>query len=206
VKILIACEYSGIVRDAFINKGHEAMSCDLLPSESDRGPHNQGNVIDILNDGWDLMVGHPPCDYISYAATHVWNDPGRVFKRLKALEFFAKLWEAPIDKICLENPRSCASPVIAKYNQEIQPYYWGDKSVKTTWLWLKNLPKLQWKRQNDLFGPQTSSGIPEAQYFKSGRKKDCTDILGEGGYSKDRAKRRAKFWPGIADAMAEQWG
>ena len=124
MKVLVACEFSGIVRDAFIRHGHAAISCDLLPTESP-GPHYQGDVIDIINDGWDLMIGHPPCTYLSYAGTRHWNAPGRITKRLKALEFFRILWEAPIDKICLENPKGCASPIIAKYTQEIQPYYWG---------------------------------------------------------------------------------
>lgn len=209
-RVLIACEFSGIVRDAFSNKGHDAWSCDLLPTESRQtikeGKHIQGDVLDILNDGWDLLIGHPPCRYISYASTRVWNDPGRVFERLEALMFFAKLWEAPISKICLENPKSCASPVIAKYSQEIQPYYFGDDMVKTTWLWLKKLPKLEWTSQNDLFSVASSSGKPVDQFYRSGSKKVCTDILGDGFTGEQRRKERARFWPGIANAMAEQWG
>jgi len=200
VKVLIACEYSGTVRDAFIRAGHDAMSCDLLPTEAP-GPHYQGSVLDILGDGWDLMIGHPPCNYISYAGTQCWNDPGRVFKRLEALTFFAQLWEAPIEKICLENPKSCASPVIAKHSQEIQPYYFGDPQRKTTWLWLKNLPQLVWHKQNNLFDMATAVAAPEPLSIQeSGKKRYFTD-------SKIRsAKDRAKFWPGIADAMATQWG
>ncbi len=139
MRVLIACEFSGIVREAFKAKGHDAWSCDLLDTEIP-GQHIQGDVIEQLDKGWDLMIGHPPCTYISYAGVAHWNNPGRVFKRLEALDFFAQLWEAPIDKICLENPKSCASPVIAKYSQEVQPYYFGDNQLKTTWLWLKNLP------------------------------------------------------------------
>jgi len=205
MKILVACEYSGTVRDAFIAKGHDAWSCDLIPTESP-GPHIQGSVLDILDDGWDMMIGHPPCNYISYAATRVWNDKGRVFKRLEALAFFAQLWEADIPKICLENPKSCASPTIAKYTQEIQPYYWGDPFVKTTWLWLRGLPPLLHEESDTLFNQQTSSLKPEPQFFESGLKKVCTDILGAGFKGSERAKERARFWPGIAKAMAEQWG
>lgn len=201
MKVLVACEFSGIVRDAFIRQGHEAMSCDLLPTESP-GPHYQGNVLDVLNDGWDLMIGHPPCNYISYAGTHCWNAPGRVFKRLEALTFFAQLWESPIERICLENPKSCASPVIAKYSQEIQPYYFGDNQRKTTWLWLKNLPHLVWHEQNNLFGVSTSVSPPKPLSIDS--------TTGKARYFTDsklrKAKDRAKFWPGIAEAMATQWG
>jgi len=205
MRVLIACEYSGIVRDAFKAKGHDAWSCDLLPTESP-GNHIQGDVLKILNDGWDMMIGHPPCDKISYAATRFWNNPGRVFDRLKSLNFFAQLWEAPIGKICLENPKSCASPVIAKYSQEIQPYYWGDPFMKTTWLWLKDLPLLTWSESANLFEQKTATNPPKAEYFPGGGKKYSIDILAEGVGNKDRAKARAKFWPGISNAMAEQWG
>lgn len=202
-KILIACEYSGTVRDAFIKRGFDATSCDILPSESP-GPHYQGDVLDIINSGFDLMIGHPPCTYISYAATHCWNDPGRVFKRLDALNFFAKLWEAPIKMICLENPKSCASPVIAKYSQSVQPYYFGDASIKTTWLWLKNLPKLQYKLEPDLFGETSAASKPKPVYVdKSGKNRHFADAIN--GQRKG-SHFRSKFWPGIADAMAEQWG
>ena len=117
MKILIACEFSGIVRDAFKARGHDAWSCDILPTESP-GQHLEGNVLDFLGDGWDMMIAFPPCTYLSYAATSSWNDEGRLDKRLNALRFFADLWLAPIDKICIENPRGCASPTIAKYSQK----------------------------------------------------------------------------------------
>ena len=201
MKVLVACEYSGTVRDAFLANGHDAMSCDLLPTDSP-GPHYQGDVFDVINDGWDLMIGHPPCDFISYAGTAHWNNPGRVYKRLEALKFFADLWEAPIDKICLENPKSCASPVIAKYSQEIQPFYFGHEAYKTTWLWLKNLPLLEHNKP-DLFGIGEEQEPPEPVYVaKDGKNIHWCDAHGA---SKDRAKNRAKFWPGIARAMAEQW-
>jgi len=206
MKVLIACEYSGTVRDAFRARGHDAWSCDLLQSEGCNDYHIQGDVLNELHSGWDLMIGHPPCQYLSYAGTEFWNDPGRLKKRLEALNFFGKLWEAPIERICLENPKSCASPVIAKYSQEIQPYYWGEPMVKTTWLWLKNLPKLTWQAQDDLFSQKTAVKQPRKQYFKSGRPKDCLHIIDKGVPRKERSKERARFWPGIAQAMAEQWG
>ena len=124
MKVLIACEESQTVCMAFKAKGHEAYSADIQDCSGGHPKwHIKGDVLEILNDGWDLMIGHPPCTYISYAGTAHWGNPGRVFKRLRALDFFAKLWEAPISKICLENPKSCASPTIAKYSQIIQPYY-----------------------------------------------------------------------------------
>ncbi len=203
MRVFVACEVSGVVRDAFTLRGHYAMSCDLLPTES-KGPHYQGNVLDVLDDGWDLMIGHPPCTYLSYAATGVWNDEGRCQKRLEALEFFRLLWEAPIGKICLENPKGCASPTIAKYSQAIQPYYFGDRQFKTTWLWLKNLPLLKHYESETLFNKQTHTKKPEPIYIdKNGKSIHFCDAMGGG---KDRAKNRAKFWPSIANAMAEQWG
>jgi len=202
MRVLIACEFSGIVRDAFKNKGHEAWSCDLLPTEKE-GKHIEGNVLEILDDGWDLMIGHPPCTFISYAGTQVWNKPGRVFDRLEALQFFAKLWEAPIGKICLENPRSCASPVVAKYSQEIQPYYFGDEDMKTTWLWLKNLPLLKHNQVATLFEPQTHCEKPKPYSIDNsmkGHKRYFTDG------KKSNPYERAKTFQGIANAMADQWG
>jgi hypothetical protein len=205
LKVLIACEYSGIVRDAFSRLGHDAWSCDLLPTESEltkkEGKHIQGDVLNVLNDGWDIMIGHPPCTYISYAGVHVWNKPGRVFKRLEALNFFAKLWEAPIPHICLENPKSCASPVIAKYSQEIQPYYFGDPHLKTTWLWLKNLPPLTYSMSSDLFTTKTATERPEPISIDNTERKKKRYFT-ESTYS---AKERARFWPTVAEAMATQW-
>lgn len=196
MKVLVACEYSGTVRDAFIKQGHNAISCDLLPTESP-GPHYQGDIFDIINDGFDLMIGHPPCTYLSYAATRVWNTPGRCKKRLDALDFFRRLWEAPIDKICIENPKGCASPTIAKYSQSIQPYYWGDAYTKTTWLWLKNLKPLKHIEETDWFGNRTHAKDPENTKVKG-------NWYNKGG--KERQKNRAKTFPGIAQAMANQWG
>lgn len=156
----------------------------------------------LMGGGYDMMIGHPPCNYISYAGTAHWNRPGRVFKRLEALYFFAKLWEAPIPLICLENPKGCASPTIAKYSQEIQPYYFGDPQIKTTWLWLKGLPLLNYKMEDDLFGPATATVRPEPisiDNTERQKKRYFTDSIRD-------QKERARFWPGIANAMAEQWG
>ena len=203
MKILVACEFSGIVRDAFAARGHDVWSCDLLPTERP-GQHIQGDVLEILDDGWDLMIAHPPCTYISYAGTAHWNKPGRVFKRLEALKFFAQLWEAPISRICVENPKSCASPTVAKYTQEIQPWYFGDKQFKTTWLWLKGLPPLIHSASDTLFDLATHTARPEPEYIDNTERTkkryfcDAPKRIGDG-------HSRSRFWPGIANAMADQW-
>lgn len=214
MRVLIACEESQVICKAFRDKGHKAYSCDIQDCSGGFPKwHIKGDVLKYINDGWDMMIGHPPCTYLSYAAMHVWNNPGRLEKRLEALDFFAKLWLAPIEKICLENPKGCASPTIAKYSQEIQPYYFGDNHIKTTWLWLKNLPMLQHFRNPTLFGDEvTHINKPEAilvqerkpsKYYKGGEKKkryfsDAKSSLGSIG--------RSKTFYGIAQAMAEQWG
>lgn len=203
MKILVACEESQAVCKAFREQGFEAYSCDIQDCSGGYPEwHIKGDALAEAYSGkYDLLIGHPPCTYISYAGTQSWNDPGRVFKRLEALQFFAKLWEAPIKYICLENPKSCASPVIAKYSQEIQPYYFGDEHLKTTWLWLRNLPPLEYKLQQDLFGSATSVEKPEPlSVDTTGKKRFFSD-------SKNRSsKSRSKTFPGIAKAMAEQWG
>lgn len=142
MKVLIACEYSGAVRDAFLARGHQAVSCDLLPSDKP-GPHYQGDVRDILNDGWDLMVAHPPCTYLCSSGLH-WNKrvPGRQELTEEALDFVRLLLDAPIKRIALENPVGCISTRIRKYDQLIQPWQFGHDASKSTCLWLNNLPPL----------------------------------------------------------------
>jgi hypothetical protein len=198
MKVLVACEFSGIVRDAFKAKGHYAMSCDLLPTERE-GLHYQGDVFDIINDGWDMMIAHPPCTYLSYAATRSWNNPGREEKRLDALDFFMKLINANIEKICVENPVGYPNTVYRKPDQIVHPYYFGDPFMKRTCLWLKNLPLLQWDK---------SVTKPEPLYVQVGGRNDgkkihFTEALPP---TKDRWKIRSTTFQGIADAMAEQWG
>lgn len=164
----------------------------------------QCDVLSVLEEGWDLMIAHPPCTYISFAGTAWWNQNGRVFKRLEALTFFAKLWEAPIKRICIENPKGCASPTIAKYSQEIQPFYFGDREYKTTWLWLKNLPQLIHIEHDELFQEATHTKTPKPYaYNKSGKAIHWCDYHAP---SKERGLLRSKTFQGIANAMAEQWG
>jgi hypothetical protein len=174
MKVLIACEFSGTVRDAFIRKGHYAMSVDYLPCERDKDnflcadgekhnliTHMQGDVLDIINseERWDLMIAFPPCTYLCSSGLH-WNKrkPDRAKKTEEALVFIRKLLEAPIEKIALENPVGCISTRIRKYDQKIQPWQFGHDASKRTCLWLKNLPRLKptriippkgWKLAND---------------------------------------------------------
>jgi len=214
MRVIVGCEFSQIVTLAFRKKGHEAYSCDILPTEGNHPEwHFQEDILEVLKrEKFDLGIFHPPCQYISYAATRVWNNPGRVFKRLEALNFFAKLWEAPIEKICIENPKGCASPTIAKYSQIIQPYYFGEEHLKTTCLWLKNLPVLEYTLEDYLFGKKTASRKPEPLYISQGvktkGKKEYYSTMGNFKFkSKDRRSReRARFWPKIAEAMADAWG
>jgi hypothetical protein len=143
LKVLVACEYSGKVRDAFIAQGHDAMSCDLLPTDA-TGPHYQGDVFDIINDGWDLMIAHPPCTYLSVSGMH-WTTRGLRDPKLTedALDFVQRLMDAPIERIAIENPVSVISSRIRKPDQIIQPWWFGEDASKKTCLWLKNLPKLE---------------------------------------------------------------
>jgi len=193
MKVLIACEYSGTVRDAFIRAGHEAMSCDLLPTDV-TGPHYQGDVTDILNNGWDLMIAHPPCTYLSVSGMH-WTTRGLRDPQLteNALDFVRQLMNAPIEKIAIENPVSVISTRIRKPDQIIQPWWFGHDASKKTCLWLKNLPLLTATKM--LLGDAKTR---RANQTASGQNKLPP--------SKDRWKIRSATYQGVADAMAEQWG
>ena len=182
----------GIVRDAFAAKGHDAWSCDILSTESP-GNHFQGDVLEHLNKGWDLMIAHPPCTYLSNAGARYLYPKGKLNKDryklgLKAKEFFMQLYNAPINKICVENPISSRIFSLPKYTQTIQPYEYGHPVQKKTCLWLKNLPEL--KPTNIIYKRQ-STKIPGNWFNKGG---------------KDRQKNRSKFFVGFAQAMADQWG
>jgi hypothetical protein len=196
MKILVACEYSGAVRDAFIKAGHDATSCDLLPTDVP-GPHYQGDVFDIIDQGWDMMIAHPPCTYLCSSGLH-WNKrvPGREQKTVDALEFVRKLLDCNIQRIALENPIGCISKRIRKPDQIIHPYEFGDDASKATCLWLKNLPILF---QTKYVQPRIINGKPRwSNQTDSGQNKLTP--------SDDRWKERSKTYQGIADAMANQWG
>jgi len=193
MKVLIACEYSGRVRDAFLAAGHDAMSCDLLPTDSP-GPHYQGDVFDIIHDGWDLMVAHPPCTYLSVSGMH-WTTRGLRDPKLTedALAFVQRLMDAPIERIAIENPISVISSRIRKPDQIIQPWWFGHDASKKTCLWLKNLPLLQ---PTDMLPGDAKTR--RANQTASGQNKLPP--------SKDRWKIRSETYAGIANAMAAQWG
>jgi len=192
MKVLVACEFSGTVRDAFLAKGHDAMSCDVLDTDVP-GPHYKGDVRDILGDGWDLMIAHPPCTYISNAgAKHLYPkgvlNQDRLALGMEAVAFFRTLLEADIPKICIENPIPSRVFGISDYTQIIQPYEHGHPFQKKTCLWLKGLPKL------------VHTDIVE----RGETTRQAGNWFNKGG--KDRQKNRAVTFPGIAAAMAQQWG
>ena len=193
MRVLVACEFSGVVRDAFRRAGHDAVSCDLLPTDAP-GPHIQGDVLEVLGGGWDLMIAHPPCTYLCSSGLH-WNKrrPGRAVKTEEALEFVRALLGANIPRIALENPIGCISSRIRKPDQIIQPWQFGHPESKATCLWLSGLPPLA--ATNIL--PLPASGRWENQ-TASGQNK-----LSPGP---DRWKLRSITYAGIAEAMAAQWG
>ena len=194
MKVLIACEYSGVVRSAFAALGHEAWSCDILPTEIS-GNHYQGDVRDLLDRGWDLMIAHPPCQYLSVSGNRWMKErPERQQHRDKALDFVRLLMSAPIEKICIENPISVISSQIRKPDQIIQPYHFGHQAKKTTCLWLKGLP---------LLVPTQVVDQGEIHVTKAGKKIPKWYNLPP---SKDRSKIRSRTFEGIAAAMADQWG
>lgn len=198
MNILIACEFSGIVRDAFIKKGHNAVSCDLLPSESDRGEHYQCDVLDLISVlSFDLMLAFPPCTYLTVAANRSFvNNPDRWKKRLKAMMFVYKLLNAGINKICLENPVGVITTHIRPPEQYIQPYEYGHKDSKKTGLWLKNLSLL------------ISTNIVEPEWVTapSGKRMSKTHASNPSTNNPENAKLRSITYQGIANAMADQWG
>lgn len=196
MRVLIACEYSGTVRDAFRAAGHDAMSCDLLPTDKP-GPHYQGDVFDIIRDGWDMMIAHPPCTYLCSSGLH-WNKrrPDRAAQTEAALTFVQALLDAPIPRIALENPVGCIGTRIRKADQTIQPWQFGHDASKATCLWLKGLPPLT---PTQTIAPRIVNGRKRwGNQTDSGQNKLPP--------SADRWKIRSATYQGIADAMAAQWG
>ena len=181
MRILVACEFSGVVRDAFRRQGHDAWSCDILPTEQG-GPHIHGDVREVLGAGWDLMVCHPPCTHLAVSGARWFKD--KRTEQAEALEFVRTLLSAPIPRIALENPISIISSRIRKPDQIIQPWQFGHGETKATCLWLKGLPPLQ------------PTQIVEGREARVHRMPP----------GPDRWKERSRTFPGIAEAMASQWG
>ena len=180
MKVLVACEFSGTVRDAFIRMGHDAFSCDLMDSETD-GPHLKGDVMDIIDNGWDLMIAHPPCTHLAVSGARWFKE--KQTEQLEALEFVRRLLDAPIPMIALENPISIISSRIRKPDQIIQPWMFGHGETKATCLWLKGLPNL------------TPTNVVDGRENRIHKMPP----------SENRWKERSRTFKGIADAMALQW-
>ena len=181
MKVLVACEFSGVVRDAFRRLGHDAWSCDLLSTDAD-GPHIVGDVLAVLHDGWDMMIAHPPCTFLAVSGARWFKD--RMPQQQQAIGFVRMLLDAPIEKIAIENPIGVLSTRVRKPCQIIQPWQFGHGETKATCLWLKNLPKL------------VPTKVVDGRAAKVHRMPP----------SKDRWKKRSITYSGIAKAMAEQWG
>ena len=201
MKVLVACEFSGTVREAFAQRGHDAWSCDLLPTEKP-GNHIQGNVLDILNQGWDLMIAHPPCTYLCTSGNRWFKPqyaekfPDRPRLRDEAVEFVRTLMSADIPRIAIENPRSILSTRIRKPDQVIQPYEFGHPDRKATWLWLKGLVLLS----------PTQIVAPNIKRNKNGQTASVHHDYALSIPYAERWKFRSRTYEGIAAAMAEQWG
>lgn len=206
MRVLVACEYSGVVRDAFIRAGHDAMSCDLLDTEAP-GPHYKGDVRDVLGDGWDLMIAHPPCTHLAVSGAAWFEEKRKDGRQQESIEFFISLANALIERIAIENPVGIMSSVWRKPDQVIQPYYFGDSMSKKTCLWLKNLPKLYHNPAPNLFdGVVTHVDRGEMIVFSSGTTMPKWYADAWRLPKEERWKVRSTTFRGIAEAMAAQWG
>ena len=198
MRVLVACEYSATVRDAFGRRGHDAWSCDLRETEGDPSRHFVGDALEIAHgQHWDLIVAHPPCQYLTYAGKANWNDAGRAESREDAFRFFMALYNAPAAKVAIENPRGYPSAAFRQPDQEVNPFDFGVPIRKRVCLWLKGLPPLVTEQPVDV--------RPDAVYVrKSGSR---AGQLYRGYFHQGKsAKERARFFPCIAEAMALQWG
>ena len=197
MRVLIACEYSGVVRQAFRERGHDAWSCDLLPSEDASEHHIIGNVLPILADNWDLMIAHPPCTHLSVSGARWFKE--KQVEQAAAIRFFSAIADAPIPRMCLENPVSVISTRLGPPTQIIQPWQFGHAEMKSTCLWLHWLPPLM---PTNVVGPPPPSGTDER------KKWERVWRMPPRGWSGDstRWKERSRTYQGIATAMAEQWG
>lgn len=191
MRVLIACEYSGTVRDAFTAKGHYAMSCDLLPTET-LGPHYQGDVFDIINNNWDLIIAHPPCTDLAVSGAAWFEQKRKDGRQQKSIDFFMKFLVAPCHKIAIENPVGIMSTFYRKPDQIIHPWMFGHPEQKSTCLWLKGLPKLK-----------ETKNVKVEMLALPKNERERLHYLPP---SKDRWKERSKTFEGIAKAFAEQWG
>lgn len=196
MKVLVACEFSGIVRDAFAAKGHDAWSCDLLPTEKP-GKHVQGDVLDILEDGWDLMIAHPPCTHLACSGARWFEQKRKDGRQQQGIDFFMVFTRVGCPRVAIENPVGIMSTLYRKPDQIIHPWQFGEEARKTTCLWFKGLPLLE-----------STKIVEKGEQVKYASGKSMPKWYAEAyGLSPDeRAKKRSRTFQGIADAMAEQWG
>lgn len=193
MNVLVACEYSQVVARTFRNYGHNAWSCDILPTEGNPDYHIQDDVMNHLKDGWDLLIAHPPCTYLcNSGVSHLYKDKSRWDELKKASEFFKSLLHCDIPMICVENPIPHKYGKLPPYSQIIQPYEFGHPERKATCLWLKNLPKLEATKDVKEQMKKLPKNISQRIHYTSP--------------GKDRWKIRSRTFQGIADAMADQWG
>ena len=192
MRVLVACEYSGIVREAFAKRGHDAWSCDLLPTDQPSDKHIQGDVLEVINDGWDLIIAHPPCTHLSLSGAKYWAEKRADGRQQAAIKFVEDIWDADCPRICIENPVGALTnhSKLGKASQYINPFEFGHAEQKRTGLWLKGLPKLKGTKFIDV------KGLPNKERHR----------LHWLPPSKDRWKIRSTTFQGIADAMADQWG
>ena len=203
-RVLVACEYSGVIRDAFSNAGWDAWSCDLQPTESEQtaneGKHYQCDIRDLMDDDWDLLIAHPPCTRLNIRGEY-WTQKRNLYEeKQKAIDFFMFFANWEISHKAIENPVGIMSKVYRKPDQIIQPFYFGDDEQKATCLWLYNLPLLKYDYQDTLFSRKTTVE-PNVRVTPSGFRYTFSDAQ----RGKDRAKKRSKTFQGVANAMAEQW-
>lgn len=202
MRVLVACEFSGTVRDAFIRGGHDAMSCDIIPTDVP-GPHYQGDMFDIVNDGWDLMIAFPPCTHLAVSGAKHFAQKRLDGRQQQGIDFFMKVVNVDIPKVAIENPVGIMSRLYKKPDQIIQPWHFGHEAQKTTCLWLKNLPLLN-----------HTNVVGKGDFYISPKGKKLPSWYGDAAvngkkiaYGSDEMKRiRNKTFQGIADAMADQWG
>jgi site-specific DNA-cytosine methylase len=201
MRVLVACEFSGVVRDAFIKRGHDAWSCDLLPTERP-GPHNQADIRHFLFTGtWDIIIAFPPCTHLAVSGSKYFAQKIADGRQQQGIDFFMMFVNAPCDKIAIENPIGIMSSKYRKPDQIIQPYEFGHPESKKTCLWLKGLPLL--KPTNVLPKPECGHWNNQT---KDGQNKIVVDGKWIGFNDKRTSHLRSKTYQGIADAMAEQWG
>ena len=195
MKVLIACEFSGVVREAFTKRGHDATSCDYLASEQPFGKHYQGDMFQIAYGHWDLIIAHPPCTDLAVSGSKYWAEKVKDGRQGRAIQFVERIWQLPCPRICIENPVGALSTrsKLGKPAQYIHPYQFGHPEAKKTGLWLKNLPPLI---------PTNELELPERGYWDNQTPSGQNKL----GPSEDRWKLRAATYQGIADAMASQWG